>query len=89
MTKNELYSQSFDVAIEELCWETDGITSYEVLKEFAKEKIEDENLLIAIHILKAIQYNYSEYYVYDYTMGTLDTPKPLRKLEDLELFCFS
>ncbi|MBQ7788857.1 MAG: hypothetical protein IJ398_04290 [Clostridia bacterium] len=89
MTKNELYSKSFDVAIEELCWETDGITSYEVLKEFAKEKIEDENLLIAIHILKAIQYNYSEYYAYDYTMGTLDTPKPLRKLEDLELFCFS
>lgn len=89
MTKQELHSKDFNSAIEELCWESDGITSYEVLKDFAKEKIEEDNLLIAIHILKAIQYNYTEYYAYDYTMGTLDTPKPLRRLEDLELFCFS
>lgn len=87
MTKKELYEMSFDDAIGELIYETEYITTYGDLKEFAKEQIDSDNLFLAIHILEAINNTYAQYYNYDYSMGAMETPTPLETLEDLEAFC--
>ena len=83
MTKKELNTLTFDEAIEKLEEENNCITTYNILKEFAIDNINNDNLFIAIHILQAIQDEY-EYYNYDYNMGTLETPTPITSLEDLE-----
>ena len=87
MTKQELNTLTFDEAIEKLEEENNCITTYSILKEFAIDNINNDNLFIAIHILQAIQEDEAEYYNYDYNMGTLDTPTPIKSLEDLEDFC--
>ena len=86
MTKQELNTLTFDEAIEKLQEENNCITTYNILKEFAINNIDNDNLFIAIHILQAIQDEY-EYYNYDYNMGTLETPTPITSLEDLEDYC--
>ena len=86
MTKKELNTLTFDEAIEKLEEENDCITTYNILKEFAIDNINNDNLFIAIHILQAIQ-DEAEYYNYDYNMGTLETPTPITSLEELEDFC--
>ena len=54
-----------------------------------KEKIDEDNLFLAIHILEAI-YNseeaYNGYYLYDYSAGTTSTPTPITCKEDLESY---
>lgn len=91
MTKKQFYRMSFEDAIEQLNEERNDITSYEVLKEFIKEKLEEDNINLVLHLVKAIwedtSVGDSDYYQYDYTMGTYDTPKALNTLEDLEVFC--
>lgn len=62
------------------------ITTEEILIDFAKSKIDDENISMAIHVLGAIYNNPydTEYYLYDYSMGMLETPTPITCKEDLE-----
>jgi hypothetical protein len=62
------------------------ITHEEILIDFAKTKIDDDNIGMAIHVLGAIYNNPSdtEYYLYEYDMGMLDTPTPITCKEDLE-----
>jgi len=91
MTKKELHKLTFNEAIEILSEETNEITSYDILKDFIKLQIEEDNIFLAYHLLKAIwedetPFN-SDYYSYDYSMGTLDTPTPIFQLEDLEQYC--
>lgn len=57
-------------------------TTYDDLKNYAMSQIEEENLTLAIHILESINENCAEYYIYDYSMGTLETPNALND-EDL------
>jgi hypothetical protein len=63
------------------------ITSEDSLIRFAKEKIDEDNIGLALHILGAI-YNseeaYNGYYLYDYSLGTISTPTPITRKEDLE-----
>ena len=87
MKKRELKKLTFEEAIEKLEEENNCITTYNILKEFAIDNINNDNLFIAIHILQALQENEAEYYNYDYNMGTLETPSPITSLEDLEEFC--
>lgn len=84
MTREEFDSKSFEEVIEQLNEEYDQITTYESLKEFAKEKIDDDNFFVAIHILQAIQNDTAEWYDYDYCMGTLDTPVSITEKTDVE-----
>ncbi len=92
MTKKELKKLGFENAIEILQEEVNDITDIDVLKEFIKENIDNDNFFLAMHLLDAI-YNsnspYPEpyYYRYDYTLGTYDTPEELNTIEDLEQFC--
>lgn len=63
------------------------ITTEDTLIDFAKQKLDDNNIGYALHILGTI-YNseeaYNGYYLYDYSAGTLATPTPITCKEDLE-----
>ena len=87
MTKREYEAMSFDELLEWASENIDDLTTEDVLIEFAKCKIEDDNLYMAIHVLSAV-YNsaeaYNEYYLYDYNMGALETPTPVTCKEDFE-----
>lgn len=53
----------------------------------AKHEIDEENLQMAVHILNAVYESGCSddcYYLYDRSMGTLETPTPITCKEDLE-----
>ena len=89
MTKKEWEELTLDEAIDWAEWEygVNELTSEDSLIRFAKEKIDEDNFFLAIHILEAI-YNseeaYNGYYLYDYSLGTMSTPTPITCKEDLE-----
>ena len=88
MTVLELYQKDFNTAVIELSEQYDDITDYETLKEFIKSKIDDDSLYLVAHLANALKdCACTEYYRYDYNMGTLETPTPLQDLSDLEDFC--
>ena len=64
------------------------ITTLDSLKEFIKEKIDEDNFCIASHLCNAIwndpNPSMSEWYDYDYSMGTLDTPVCLSEKAHIE-----
>ena len=88
MTRKEFESKSFDEVMEQLYEERDDITTIEILKEFIKEKIDNEDFNVASHLCNAIwndpNPDNSDWYLYDYCMGTLDTPVCVSKKEDVE-----
>lgn len=87
MTKKQFEAMSLDELIE-WAWENlNDITTEETLLEFVKTKITDGNNYMALHVLKAVYESeeaYEDYYLYDYSMGTLETPTPITCKEDLE-----
>ena len=89
MTKKEWEELTLDEAIDwaDFEYEVNELTSEDSLIRFAKEKIDEDNLFLAIHILEAI-YNseeaYNGYYLYYYSAGTTSTPTPITCKEDLE-----
>ena len=91
MTKKEWEELTLDEAIDWADFEygVNELTSEDSLIRFAKEKIDEDNLFLAIHILEAI-YNseeaYNGYYLYDYSAGTTSTPTPITCKEDLESY---
>lgn len=83
MSKADFENKTFDELIEELYEEVDTITTYETLKDYAINSIDNDNLYLAIHILNAISEDEADYYDYDYNMGMCETPTPLTCEEDL------
>ncbi|MBO6099954.1 MAG: hypothetical protein J6P07_01300 [Spirochaetaceae bacterium] len=77
----------FEEAMRNLNEEQNFVTTYEVLRDFAIEKAKEENYHLAAHILsamdKAYDYGDSDYFAYDYTAGTCDTPKMLSTVDDV------
>lgn len=90
MTRKEFETMSFEDFIEWAKENLDDVTDEEILKEFAIEKLQDDNFSMALHIINAIYDNPydTEYYRYDYSMGTLETPTPITDKEDLEDLIF-
>lgn len=87
MTKTEFEKMSLDELIDWAYDNLDDITTEDVLIEFAKAKIDDDSLYLAMHVLSAIynsEESYNGYYLYDYNMGTLETPTPVTCKEDFE-----
>ena len=86
MTKAEFEEMSFEELLDWANENINDLTTEDVLIEFAKSKIDDDNINMAIHILGAIHNNHydTEYYLYDYCLGTLDTPTPVTEKEDFE-----
>lgn len=56
--------------------------TYEDLKDFVVDKIQDDDILLATHILNALNDNYEDYYNYDATMGILDKVAPITSKRD-------
>ena len=79
----------FEEAMRNLQEEDKRITTYETLKDFAIETIKVDNTFLACHILKALieaensSNKWSDYFYYDYTAGTCDTPKMLSTIDDV------
>jgi hypothetical protein len=86
MTRVKYEEMSFEEVSEWANENISDLTTEDVLIDFAKSKIDDDNISMAIHILGAIHNNPydTEYYLYDYCMGTLETPTPVTEKEDLE-----
>lgn len=86
MTREKFNSMTFDDLMELAYENLDDITDEEMLKEFAIEKLENDNFNLALHIINAIYENPydTEWYRYDYNMGTLQTPSPITCKEDIE-----
>jgi hypothetical protein len=87
MTRKEFEEMSLEELVEWACENIDDVTIEETLLDFAKAKIDDDNIYLAIHVLKAIWESseaYNGYYLYDYNMGTMETPTPITCKEDLE-----
>lgn len=87
MTIKELHNMNFNDAAEELYQENDLVTTYDTLKDFAIDLLQKDNVGYALHILNAIYNTEGDYYDYDYSMGTMDTPTPLLVSADLEDYC--
>ena len=83
MTRAEFDNKSFEELIE-LAKEYSDVTDYETLKEFAKDKIDDDHFFLAEHVIKALKEEQADYYIYDYSMGTLETPTAVTCKEDIE-----
>lgn len=90
MTRKEFEAMSFEDFIEWANENLDNVTDEEILKEFAMEKLQDDDFGMALHIINAIYNNPydTEYYRYDYSMGRLETPTPITEKEDLEDLIF-
>ena len=87
MTKKEFEAMTLDEAIDWASENLDDLTTEEILLEFAKEKIDEDSLFMALRILRAVYdsvESYNGYYLYDYNMGTLETPTPITCKEDIE-----
>lgn len=85
MTRSEFEEKSFEEVMEQLNEEMYGITTLDTLKDFAKDQIDNGNYFLANHIVEALQNGNDEtWWDYDYSMGTLDTPIPLTKKENVE-----
>lgn len=84
MTRADFETKTFDELIEQLQNEDQDICSYDYLKDFAKHLIDEENIGFALHILDAIYTEPGEYFEYDCSMGTLQTPSGLTEKSDIE-----
>jgi hypothetical protein len=87
MTKAEFDAMTMDELLEWANENLTDLTTEDLLLEFAKQKIDDQNIYMALHILNAVyecEEAYNGYYLYDYSMGTLETPTPITDKEDLE-----
>ena len=87
MKVKELYTMNFNDACEKLSEQTDLITTYESLKDFAIHMIQEDHLYLARHILEAIHSSPADYYDYDYSMGALETLTALTLTFDLLDYC--
>ncbi len=87
MKREQFEAMSFEELLE---WAYENICythSEEGLIEMAKHEIDEENLQMAVHILNAVYESAcpdDSYYLYDRSMGTLETPTPITCKEDLE-----
>lgn len=88
MTKAEFESKSFDEVMEQLNGECNEITTYDSLINYIKTELDNDNLGLALFLLDAMYNDPSLYgsvwWIYDYSMGTLQTPVNIHCKEDVE-----
>lgn len=89
MTRAEFEEKTFEECMEQLSLEYDNITTLDTLKDYIKEAMDDNNFDLAAHLCNAIwndpdSLKDSEWYDYDYCMGTLDRPICLCEKADVE-----
>ena len=89
MTKT-LEKQLNNLTLEELFIIAQNLDScfwtYEDLKNFVVDKIQDDDILVATHILNALNDNNASYYNYDVSMGALEDVTPITTKTNLSSF---
>ncbi len=75
---NLTLEQLFDIAqnLDSSFW------TYKDLKNLAIDSIKDDDILVATHILNALNDNDASYYNYDVSMGALEDVTPITTKED-------
>ncbi len=87
MKREQFENMSFKELLEWAYDNIDDIYSEDTLIEMAKHEIDEDSLQMALHILNAVYESDcpdDSYYIYDRSMGTLETPTPITCKEDLE-----
>ena len=87
MTREQFEEMTFEELLERSYDNIDDIHSEETLLEMVKHEINEDSLRMALHILQAVYESDcpdGSYYIYDRSMGTLETPTPITCKEDLE-----
>lgn len=87
MTREQFESMTLEELIDWAYENIDYVHTEGGLIGMAKHEIDEENLQMAVHILKAVCESNclaASYYFYDRSMGTLETPTPITCKEDLE-----
>lgn len=84
MRREEFNNKSFEDVMEQLNDEWDDIHTYEAMINFAFYLLNENNLNLIIHILETMRDNPAEWYLYDFTMGTMETPRAITCRGDLE-----
>jgi hypothetical protein len=89
MTREEFNNMTFEELLDWAYDNIDDMHSEEALIELVKHEIDEDSFQMALHILQAI-YNSDapdgSYYIYDRSMGTLETPTPITCKEDIEYY---
>ena len=87
MKREQFEEMSFEELLEWAYDHVDDMLSEGSLLEMAKHEIDEDSLKMALHILNAVYESDcpdGSYYLYDRNMGTLETPTPITRKEDLE-----
>ena len=86
MTREEFEKMSFEELMEWANENLDEVTVKDTLKNFAIDNIESEHYYLATHVLNALSENPydTQWYLYDYSMGTLEEPTPITEKADIE-----
>lgn len=85
MTRKEFDEMRFE---DLMYWAVENlpeVTEEDTLIHYAKDSIDNDDFHMAIWILSAIWENPydTQYYLYDYTMGTYQVPTPITNKEDI------
>ena len=85
ITIKDYSEKSFEELVEQLSEEWDDVHTYESMADFVGDLILNQNdIYLAIHMLEAMGDNPAEWYLYVFTMGTMETPRAITCREDLE-----
>ena len=77
-------SENFENVIYRISEQTEDIHDYEDMVNMAKRFLERDCLPAAANIINALLNNSTcEYYKYDYSMGSVETPVPIYNVSDL------
>lgn len=82
INKNDFETKSFEEVME-IAMEHDCICTADDLRNYVIDAVNNADHNLAIHLLETLRDCFAEYYDYDYTMGTLNEPNPIRDKEDL------
>ena len=81
MTREYFETHSFNNVMKKLYEENTNVTTIDMLKIFIEKTVIKSQYYLSEHLIKALRNGDDEYYwLYDYNMGTLDTPVPVNSL---------
>lgn len=88
MTKDELNKliadgKTFNDVIYDFEANNDYIVSRDIILDFAINQIQNDRLFLARHVLDSVDNEYADFYSYDMSMGTLETPIAITSIDDL------
>ena len=84
MTREYFETHSFNNVMKKLYEENTNVTTIDMLKILIEKTVIKSQYYLSEHLIKALRNGDDEYYwLYDYNMGTLDTPVPVNSLDDV------